>query len=134
MSTTINKEEIQKFSKLADEWWDVNGKFKPLHMFNPIRIEYITENIQKHFNIKKNNFQKTQLGIRPEFINFSDKGIPVKIKRVSNTGRHKIIDTECSGGTIKILSNASTEIPSGSAHISFDQKYTYVYGDNWIIE
>ena len=53
MSTTINKEEIQKFSKLADEWWDVNGKFKPLHMFNPIRIEYITENIRNHFNIKK---------------------------------------------------------------------------------
>ena len=53
MSTTINKEEIQKFSKLADEWWDVNGKFKPLHMFNPIRIEYITENIKKYFEIKK---------------------------------------------------------------------------------
>ena len=58
MSTTINKEEIQKFSKLAEEWWDVNGKFKPLHMFNPIRIEYITENIKKHFKIKidKANF------------------------------------------------------------------------------
>ena len=57
MSTTINKEEIQKFSKLADEWWDVNGKFKPLHMFNPIRIEYIVENIKKHFKIKdKVNF------------------------------------------------------------------------------
>ena len=54
MSTTINKEEIQKFSRLADEWWDVNGKFKPLHMFNPIRIEYITDNIKKYFNIKKN--------------------------------------------------------------------------------
>jgi len=54
MSTTINKEEIQKFSKLSEEWWDVNGKFKPLHMFNPIRIEYITENIKKHFKIKKN--------------------------------------------------------------------------------
>ena len=53
MSTTINKEEIQKFSRLADEWWDVNGKFKPLHMFNPIRIEYITENIKKYFKIKK---------------------------------------------------------------------------------
>ena len=60
MSTTINKEEIQKFSRLADEWWDVDGKFKPLHMFNPIRIEYITENIKKHFKIKKNiaNFLK----------------------------------------------------------------------------
>ncbi len=58
MMTTINKEEIQKFSRLADEWWDVNGKFKPLHMFNPIRIEYILDEIQKHFklNRKKNDF------------------------------------------------------------------------------
>jgi 2-polyprenyl-6-hydroxyphenyl methylase / 3-demethylubiquinone-9 3-methyltransferase len=51
--TTINKEEIQKFSNLADEWWDVNGKFKPLHMFNPIRIEYILDEITKHFKIKR---------------------------------------------------------------------------------
>ena len=52
--STINKEEIQKFSNLAEEWWDVNGKFKPLHMFNPIRIEYIIENIKNHFKITKN--------------------------------------------------------------------------------
>ena len=51
--TTINKEEIQKFSKLADEWWDVNGKFKPLHMFNPIRIEYILDEISKHFKLNR---------------------------------------------------------------------------------
>ena len=51
--TTINKEEIQKFSKLADQWWDVNGKFKPLHMFNPIRIEYILEEISKHFKLNR---------------------------------------------------------------------------------
>ncbi len=56
MSTTINKEEIQKFSRLAEEWWDVNGKFKPLHMFNPIRIEYITERIKIHFKLKKDKF------------------------------------------------------------------------------
>ena len=47
--TTINQEEIQKFSKLADEWWDVSGKFKPLHMFNPIRIEYILDRTTQHF-------------------------------------------------------------------------------------
>ena len=52
--TTINKEEIQKFSNLADEWWDVNGKFKPLHMFNPVRIEYILEEISKHFKLNRN--------------------------------------------------------------------------------
>ncbi len=55
--TTINKEEIQKFSDLADEWWDVKGKFKPLHMFNPIRLEYIIEKIKHHFQTNdKNNF------------------------------------------------------------------------------
>ena len=53
MSSTKNKAEIQKFSRLAEEWWDVNGKFKPLHMFNPIRIEYITDKIKEHFNLKK---------------------------------------------------------------------------------
>tara|TARA_Y100000768_G_C23799114_1_gene596277 strand:+ start:134 stop:859 length:726 start_codon:yes stop_codon:yes gene_type:complete len=53
--TTINKEEIQKFSNLAEEWWDVNGKFKPLHLFNPIRIEYILEKIKYHFNLKSKN-------------------------------------------------------------------------------
>ncbi len=55
--TTINKEEIQKFSNLSDEWWDVKGKFKPLHMFNPIRIDYILEEISKHFKIDRNDKQ-----------------------------------------------------------------------------
>ena len=66
--TTINKEEIQKFSKLADEWWDVNGKFKPLHIFNPIRIEYIVEEISKHFKLDRDkklllkNFEILDIG------------------------------------------------------------------------
>ena len=50
--TTVNKEEIQKFSLMADEWWDVNGKFKPLHQFNPIRIDYILEKTLDHYKIK----------------------------------------------------------------------------------
>ena len=49
---TINKKEIEKFSKIAEEWWNPNGKFKPLHKFNPIRIEYIKNNIIKDFNLK----------------------------------------------------------------------------------
>ena len=85
-------------------------------------------------SLKECNFKKTQVGIRPEFVNFSNDGIAVKVKRVSDTGRHKVIDTECESGSIKILASSSTQIPSGSAHITFDQKYTYAYGDNWIIE
>ena len=44
-NNTINKKEIEKFSKIAEEWWNPEGKFKPLHKFNPIRISYIKENI-----------------------------------------------------------------------------------------
>ena len=39
--TTINNDEINKFNKIADEWWNPEGKFKPLHKFNPTRIKYI---------------------------------------------------------------------------------------------
>ena len=49
---TINKKEIDKFSKLADEWWDPEGKFKPLHNFNPVRVRYIKDTITKKFGNK----------------------------------------------------------------------------------
>ena len=52
--SSVNKKEIEKFSKMASEWWDPNGKFKPLHKFNPIRIKYIKENIISSFQLKKN--------------------------------------------------------------------------------
>ena len=50
-NNTINKEEIEKFSKIAKEWWNPEGKFKPLHKFNPIRISYIKDNIIKSFKL-----------------------------------------------------------------------------------
>jgi len=52
-TNTINKKEIEKFSRIAEEWWDPEGKFKPLHNFNPIRISYLKENITKNLNLKK---------------------------------------------------------------------------------
>ena len=72
--STINKDEINKFSKIADEWWDINGKFKPLHAFNPIRIEYILDVTLNYFNIDK------------------DKTLPLK--------NLKILDIGCGGGLI----------------------------------
>ena len=51
-SNTINKEEIEKFSRIAEEWWDPEGKFKPLHKFNPIRISYIKNNIVESFKLE----------------------------------------------------------------------------------
>ena len=72
--STINKDEINKFSKIADEWWDINGKFKPLHLFNPIRIQHILDVALNYFKIDK------------------DKKIPLKSL--------KILDIGCGGGLI----------------------------------
>ena len=54
-NNTINKKEIEKFSRIAEEWWNPNGKFKPLHKFNPIRIEYINDNIIKTLKLNNKN-------------------------------------------------------------------------------
>ena len=49
--STIDNEEILKFQAMASEWWDPSGKFKPLHMLNPCRLKYITEQISWHFDL-----------------------------------------------------------------------------------
>ena len=72
-NNTINKKEIEKFSKIAEEWWNPEGKFKPLHKFNPIRISYIKENIIETFKL-------------------DSKKIPLK--------NIKILDIGCGGGLL----------------------------------
>ncbi len=74
-TSTINKTEINKFNRLAAEWWNPEGSFKPLHKFNPIRIKYIKDNIIQHFNIKS-------------------KKIPLK--------NINILDVGCGGGLISV--------------------------------
>ena len=48
--TTIDPQEVAKFEAMAAEWWDPNGKFKPLHMLNPCRLDYITRQIAEEFD------------------------------------------------------------------------------------
>lgn len=48
-ATTINDVEIAKFTAMAEEWWNPNGKFKPIHKFNPVRLQYIRQHLLTHF-------------------------------------------------------------------------------------
>jgi 2-polyprenyl-6-hydroxyphenyl methylase/3-demethylubiquinone-9 3-methyltransferase len=50
MATTVDASEIAKFSAMAEEWWDVNGKFKPLHLLNPCRLDYLCDQIAFEFD------------------------------------------------------------------------------------
>ena len=58
-NSTINESEVEKFTNLANEWWKYDGKFKTLHKFNPVRLEFIISQIKKHFNIS--NIEQTPL-------------------------------------------------------------------------
>ncbi len=60
---SVIKKEIEKFSKIAEEWWDPVGKFRPLHKFNPIRIQYIKDHIVDHFKLvsKKKPLEKINI-------------------------------------------------------------------------
>ena len=49
VNQTVDDAEIAKFEAMATEWWDPNGKFKPLHMLNPTRLDYITRQIAAEF-------------------------------------------------------------------------------------
>ena len=53
--TTVDKTEIEKFSKMASDWWNPNGKFKPLHIFNPARIEFIKNKLISYFDLNSNS-------------------------------------------------------------------------------
>jgi 2-polyprenyl-6-hydroxyphenyl methylase / 3-demethylubiquinone-9 3-methyltransferase len=53
--STVDKTEIEKFSKLSRDWWSPEGKFKPLHLFNPARIDFIKERLIDHFKLNPNN-------------------------------------------------------------------------------
>ena len=46
---SIDEAEVAKFQAMAAEWWDPNGKFRPLHLMNPCRLDYITRQIAAEF-------------------------------------------------------------------------------------
>ena len=52
-STTLDREEVARFAKLAGEWWDANGPFKPLHRINPVRLTYIRDQLCRKFGRDK---------------------------------------------------------------------------------
>ncbi|MCB1335663.1 MAG: bifunctional 2-polyprenyl-6-hydroxyphenol methylase/3-demethylubiquinol 3-O-methyltransferase UbiG [Roseivivax sp.] len=56
-TTTVDPAEIAKFEAMAAEWWDPEGKFKPLHMLNPCRLDYITQQIAGEYDRNLNDLR-----------------------------------------------------------------------------
>jgi len=74
-----------------------------------------------------------EIGVRPEFVHFSDEGIPVEIVKVSDAGRHSVIETRHDNVSIKMLAAEGAALPSERPRIRFDPAHTQVYADGWMV-
>ncbi len=79
------------------------------------------------------NGARLELGVRPEFVQLADAGIPVRITKVSDAGRFNIVDTQHGDDSIKLLVPTGETLPAGTAHLKFDPTHTQVYADDWMI-
>ncbi|MBN8510896.1 MAG: ABC transporter ATP-binding protein, partial [Burkholderiales bacterium] len=73
-------------------------------------------------------------GVRPEFVRFADDGLPVRIERVADAGRFRVVDARHDGQLIKAVIDEGAPVPSGSSHLQFDPARTQLYADDWIVE
>ena len=74
-----------------------------------------------------------ELGVRPEFVHFSDDGFAVEITKVDDVGRHRIVDLRRGTHAFRMLVGEDDPIPSENPRIRFDPSYTRVYEDGWMI-
>lgn len=88
-NNSVNEFELDKFRKIASQWWDPNGKFKALHEINPVRINYILHIIRNHFQL---GFTKPTANSSASKQNDKTDALSRKLKDL------KLLDVGCGGG------------------------------------
>ncbi len=73
---------------------------------------------------------KIELGIRPEYVRLGRQGMPVKIAKIEDIGRHKIVRTRLENQEIAVIVGEGQDIPA-EPHIAFDPKGINIYADSW---
>jgi glycerol transport system ATP-binding protein len=74
-----------------------------------------------------------ELGVRPEFVTFAEEGVPVRVVKVLDAGRYRIVETDHDGHTIKMLVPEDQTIPVGSARLRFAPDRTRIYENGWMV-
>ncbi len=75
---------------------------------------------------------KVEIGVRPEFVRLSQNGgLPVKVRRVEDVGRHKIVRAEFFGHEINIIAGEDERITADATRVTFDPAHVNVYANDW---
>ncbi|HJS37942.1 MAG TPA: ABC transporter ATP-binding protein [Burkholderiales bacterium] len=75
---------------------------------------------------------RTEIGVRPEFVRFADQGVPVRVARVADGGRHQIVETRHGDTVIRVLLKEGERVPGEHARLAFDPAFTRLYVDGWM--
>lgn len=102
--TTIDPQQVEWFSKMAAEWWDPTGKFKPLHKFNPVRLAYIRDRICENFGRDPKSHQPLS-GLRILDIGFGGGLLSEPVARMGAT----VVGADPSEKNIGIASTHAAE-------------------------
>ena len=76
---------------------------------------------------------RLELGVRPEFVVFADAGIPVRIAKVLDAGRHRIVESEHDSYVIKMVIPEDRPVPEGAAFVRFEPDRTRIYRNGWML-
>jgi glycerol transport system ATP-binding protein len=76
--------------------------------------------------------QRTEIGVRPEFVHFADHGVPVRVTRVSDTGRDQVVETRHADTIIRLVLGEHDPVPAEEGHLRFDPAFTRLYVDGWL--
>ncbi len=85
-------------------------------------------------NYADNSVTNTEIGVRPEFVRFSDEGLDARILKVSDVGRFNIVEAACAAGKLKMLLDTGEAIPSKNVKLSFEANSTRIYSNGWLVE
>lgn len=77
---------------------------------------------------------KLEVGIRPEFVSFTQNGIPVTIEKVEDLGRYRVVTVKHETETFKMVVQEDAEIPTDNPAVSFDPDQTHLYCDDWLVK
>ena len=77
---------------------------------------------------------KLEIGIRPEFVDFSDDGVPVAIDKVEDLGRYQVVTVSHETEQIKMVVGEDQAVPSENPRIRFDPEHLHLYRDDWAVE
>ncbi|MEX0303197.1 MAG: TOBE domain-containing protein, partial [Leisingera sp.] len=75
---------------------------------------------------------KTEIGIRPEFVSLEDQGLPATVTKVSDVGRHTVVECEAGGCRINAVTEGGAPDKGSAVHLAFRQDMTRLYVDGWI--